>query len=89
MLDSNEHYFRERYHIPRIPCGDHLLVCVLYLKEVITKLKTTVNRIGKTRITFQDKTQKFATTVSHTVSRLTVSCNGIMPFDKWHFVTKI
>jgi hypothetical protein len=28
-LDSNEHYFRERYHIPRIPCGDHLLVCVL------------------------------------------------------------
>jgi hypothetical protein len=29
-LDSNEHYFRERYHIPRIPCGDHLLVCVLY-----------------------------------------------------------
>jgi hypothetical protein len=30
MLDSNEHYFCERYHIPRIPCGDHLLVCVLY-----------------------------------------------------------
>jgi hypothetical protein len=29
-LDSNEHYFRERYHIPRIPCGDHFLVCVLY-----------------------------------------------------------
>jgi hypothetical protein len=28
-LDSNEHYFRERYHIPRIPCGDHLLVCIL------------------------------------------------------------
>jgi hypothetical protein len=35
-LDSNEHYFRERYHIPRIPCGDHLLVCVLYLQALFS-----------------------------------------------------
>jgi hypothetical protein len=35
QLDSNEHYFRERYHIPRIPCGDHLLVCVLYLYKCV------------------------------------------------------
>jgi hypothetical protein len=41
-LDSNEHYFCERYHIPRIPCGDHPLVCVLYMS--VPKLSSSCGR---------------------------------------------